>query len=164
MVSFGFGQPPGAAPLQIDTASPLPVATEGQAYSHQLQASGGVGPYGNWRITAGALPDGLTLSPTGLISGTPTTAAAASPVTYAVDDSNPDTASKALELEVLAAGALQIDVSAVPGMSSGVFASHQLTTTGEVGDVMWDHFASDVPNPDFVGIDQTLGQIRGTPA
>lgn len=63
--------PPGP---EITTTS-LPDAVEGHLYDQALQVSGGVSPY-TWSIAAGKLPDGLTLDPnTGLISGTPTSAA-----------------------------------------------------------------------------------------
>lgn len=58
-------------PGVVVTTTALPSAVEGQAYSFQLEATGGVGPY-TWAITAGALPAGLSLSTAGLISGTPT--------------------------------------------------------------------------------------------
>ena len=57
-------------PLTITTTS-LPAGVTGLAYSGALTASGGVQPY-TWTITAGALPAGLTLSTTGVISGIPT--------------------------------------------------------------------------------------------
>jgi Putative Ig domain/Bacterial Ig-like domain (group 2) len=58
-------------PLAITTTS-LPSITPGMAYNATLSASGGIPPY-TWSITAGALPAGLTLSPAGVIAGTPTT-------------------------------------------------------------------------------------------
>lgn len=58
--------------LAITTASPLPAATGGTAYSVQLAATGGTAPY-QWSLATGStLPAGLTLSSTGLLSGTPT--------------------------------------------------------------------------------------------
>lgn len=42
-------------------------------YSHQMSAYGGSGSY-TWSIWSGSLPAGLSLSSSGLISGTPTTA------------------------------------------------------------------------------------------
>jgi hypothetical protein len=56
----------------IITASPLPAAPVGAAYTQQLAASYGTPPY-SYTLSAGALPPGLSLSPTGSISGTPTT-------------------------------------------------------------------------------------------
>jgi len=60
--------------LAIATASPLPNAEQGVAYSTTLTAVGGTAPY-TWAVTSGALPPGLTLAPaTGVLSGTPTSA------------------------------------------------------------------------------------------
>lgn len=58
-------------PLTITTTSPLPAATVGQTYSTQLLTSGEQTPI-NFSLISGLLPPGLSLSSTGLISGTPT--------------------------------------------------------------------------------------------
>jgi hypothetical protein len=55
------------------TATPLPGASAGSPYSATLAATGGTAPYA-WSISAGSLPAGLSLSTTGTITGTPTTA------------------------------------------------------------------------------------------
>lgn len=60
-------QPP---PLEITTTA-LSDATDGEAYSASLQATGGIAPY-TWSIAAGALPAGLSLAADGTLSGTPT--------------------------------------------------------------------------------------------
>lgn len=63
---------------RITTPSTLPSGTVGEPYSVTLQALGGDGIY-RWKVSGGALPDGLTLdSITGIISGTPTTETPAS--------------------------------------------------------------------------------------
>jgi len=51
----------------------IPLGYVNTPYSHQLSVYGGSGPY-TWSIWAGSLPSGLSLSSSGLISGTPTTA------------------------------------------------------------------------------------------
>lgn len=56
--------------LEITTAA-IPPYTIGVPYNFQLVAAGGSNNY-NWKITSGTLPAGLTMSLTGLISGTPT--------------------------------------------------------------------------------------------
>lgn len=56
--------------IEIADAS-LPDFTIGTPYSYQLTAVGGSGHYA-WKISSGTLPPGLTMSLTGLISGTPT--------------------------------------------------------------------------------------------
>lgn len=60
--------------LSVTTTS-LPTATVGVQYSVQLQATGGVTPY-TWAISSGTIPAGLSFSPGGLISGSPTSGGA----------------------------------------------------------------------------------------
>ncbi|MGD0048417.1 MAG: putative Ig domain-containing protein, partial [Bryobacteraceae bacterium] len=55
--------------VKITTAA-LPDANAGASYSFQLQASGGSGSAYTWALGDGPLPGGLTLSQSGLISGT----------------------------------------------------------------------------------------------
>ncbi len=59
------------ATLVIFTDS-LPEGFLGKPYSAQLQASGGILPY-TWNVVSGTLPAGISLSPSGMFSGTPTT-------------------------------------------------------------------------------------------
>ncbi len=90
-------------PLSIPVTS-LPDAPIGQAYGQSLAASGGTPPYA-WSIASGALPDGLTLSALGTISGTPTTLSQTS-LTVQVTDSGPtgpQTAMAAITINVVAA-------------------------------------------------------------
>ncbi len=92
----------GATQLTITTSSPLPTGTIGSAYSLPLTATGGTAPY-SWSITAGALPVGLSLSTSGTLSGTPTTAGTAN-FTIQVQDSTSKTGSTAFSLAVLGTG------------------------------------------------------------
>ena len=59
------------SPITIGPAT-LPVGTVGEAYSQQLTASGGSGT--GYSFVATGLPPGLSLSTSGLLSGTPTNA------------------------------------------------------------------------------------------
>lgn len=59
------------SPLFLTTSLALPTATLGQPYSTPLTATGGVAPY-TWTAALGALlPPGLSVVPTGAITGTP---------------------------------------------------------------------------------------------
>jgi hypothetical protein len=80
-LTIDVGPPP--PPLAIRTES-LPQALQGLPYTGVLEAAGGVGPY-TWRIETGALPDGLTMSPGGIISGRATTTGATSFVVRLTD-------------------------------------------------------------------------------
>ncbi|MGH3110313.1 MAG: putative Ig domain-containing protein, partial [Gaiellaceae bacterium] len=62
---------PAPPPLAITTPPTLPAATQRVSYSVALAATGGDPPY-TWSRVSGSLPKGLTLSPSGVISGTPT--------------------------------------------------------------------------------------------
>ncbi len=61
-----------SSPLTITTGGTLPEASAGSAYSLVFGLTGGQAPYA-WTVLAGAVPPGLTLSPTGILSGTPAT-------------------------------------------------------------------------------------------
>lgn len=61
--------PSAPTKLGIET-NLLPSATAASPYSAALEASGGQAPY-SWSVTSGALPAGLTLSASGVITGTP---------------------------------------------------------------------------------------------
>ena len=80
-LSIEVGPPP--PPLAIRTES-LPQALQGLPYTGVLEAAGGVGPY-TWKIETGALPDGLTMSQGGIISGRATTSGATSFVVRLTD-------------------------------------------------------------------------------
>jgi hypothetical protein len=85
-------------PLAITTSPTLPVATVGSAYSQQMAASGGLAPY-TWALASGTLPTGLTLSASGLLSGTPTVAG---PSTFTIQatDSNANVITLAVTLTI----------------------------------------------------------------
>lgn len=73
-------------PLSITTAS-LPTGSVNAAYSTTLTASGGSGNSANYVWSATGLPGGLTLSPAGVLSGTPTSAATTQGISIQVSDS-----------------------------------------------------------------------------
>lgn len=73
-----------APTIQTTGLSP---AVLGEPYTAQLTATGGSGSY-TWTVITGSLPDGLTLSTSGLVSGTPTTEGGASFTVQVVDDAS----------------------------------------------------------------------------
>jgi RHS repeat-associated protein len=87
---------PPQSQLQI-TTSGLSDGTAHQAYSATLSADGGTQSY-TWSISSGTLPSGLSLNAsTGVISGTPTTAASPTDLTVEVtDSSNPQKTDQAV--------------------------------------------------------------------
>jgi hypothetical protein len=108
--------------LAISTSA-LPSAAVGTAYSLTLSAAG-TAPY-TWAVTAGALPNGLTLgASSGTISGTPK-AAGTSNVTIQVTDGTNATASAAFALAVISAS--------FSGLSSTAGSAQQATFTLALG-------------------------------
>ena len=95
-------------PLTITTTS-LPVEVLGTAYSQTLAATGGTGAH-TWSVSLGALPPGLSLAAaTGVISGTPTTAATANFTVTATDSATPAaTATQALSITSSTAAGLTL--------------------------------------------------------
>ena len=69
-VSLSIAITAAVSTLQITTSS-VPAAQEGASYSATLSATGGTTPY-SWSVPAGSLPAGLSLSTSGVLSGTPT--------------------------------------------------------------------------------------------
>ena len=66
--------PPALGSPTITTTSPLPNGRVGDAYTAvTMTVTGGTAPYA-WSVSSGTLPPGLTLSPAGVLSGTPTAA------------------------------------------------------------------------------------------
>jgi uncharacterized protein (TIGR03437 family) len=87
----------GAAPLTISTTTLL-AGTLGAPYSASLSVNGGSPPY-TWFLASGSLPNGLTLSGSGVVSGTPNVAGAFT-FTVRVTDAASTAAIKTLGLEI----------------------------------------------------------------
>jgi Tol biopolymer transport system component len=75
-----------SAPVIVTAA--LPEATAGTAYSAQIEAQGGTLPL-SWTLASGALPSGMALSASGVISGTPAAAGTMEATVRATDASTP---------------------------------------------------------------------------
>ena len=103
-LSIAVNVPP---PLDITTTS-LSDGTVNEAYSATLQATGGTPSY-SWAITAGVLPDGVSLDQfTGVISGTPTTVETKNFTVTVTDAANPS-ATDSQDLSIAIAAAAQGD-------------------------------------------------------
>jgi gliding motility-associated-like protein len=60
-----------ATPALVIAPATLPNVAAGTAYSQTLTTTGGIAPY-SYAVVSGALPAGISLSSTGVLSGTPT--------------------------------------------------------------------------------------------
>ena len=83
----------------VITVSPptLPGGSQGTPYSQQLTASGGTAPY--VFTETGALPAGITLTPGGLLAGTPTVSGSF-PITVTATDANACTGTQGYTLVI----------------------------------------------------------------
>ena len=106
---FAFVEWLATTGLTVTSPHP-PQAVAGRRYSFALTATDGRPPY-RWRVTSGALPAGLALSPAGVLAGTASADTAAAtptgswPVAVAVTDARGATATAALSLSVAGAQA-----------------------------------------------------------
>jgi hypothetical protein len=125
-----------AAPLvSVQTAPNLPAVVAGNSYSQYLSANGGTAPY-TWTLLSGALPTGLTLSPNGLLSGTPT-AAGTFVFTAQVKDAGGQTASLTITLKVTSPPLTISGGSALPAGNLGSPYSKSFSGTGGVPPYHW---------------------------
>ena len=134
------------------TASPeLPAGSVGAAYGYQLATSGGTAQA--WALTSGTLPPGMTLSPEGALTGTPTQAALAQFTITAADGSRK--AAKQFTLKVVE----PIVVSA-PAATTVKAGRQFLVTFGAKGGLA-PYIWSGVDLPLGVGVNAKTGQVGG---
>jgi hypothetical protein len=108
-----------ASPVEITTSS-LPSGQAAVPYSTTLAAIDGTSPY-KWSITSGALPAGLALASSGLISGTPTASGTFSFTVHVADSaSSPTSASRNLSITTAAASAYSVMLKWTASPSPGV--------------------------------------------
>ncbi|HWB84179.1 MAG TPA: putative Ig domain-containing protein [Bryobacteraceae bacterium] len=145
------------APLRITTT--LPVGVVNTAYSQQASASGGSPPY-SWSVLSGSLPPILKLSPSGAISGTPTTPGVFT-FTLQASDSNNASATETLSLSVQAGLAIATPSSLSSG-SLGVPYKQTMAATGGTPPYTWQIISGTLPAG--LALDSSAGVIAGTPA
>jgi hypothetical protein len=145
-----------AAPTISPTS--LPGATLTGSYHQQLSTTGGTTPFGNWTISPGTLPAGLSInSVSGLITGTPT--GSGSTFTASITDNN----------GVVATQQFTIAVNAVPTITTPSLNtatdnqttySQQLTSSGGTSPYTWSLSSGTLPTGLTLS---SSGLITGSP-
>jgi hypothetical protein len=134
----------GEAQLAVATLSGgLPagsVSVGGGVYpATALKASGGTGPY-TWAVTTGTLPAGLTLSSSGMISGSPTVAGTSTFTVTVTDSATPTAHTASGSLSITINPQLAISTTGTLtniGEAGAVYPTTALTQTGGVGPFNW---------------------------
>ncbi len=153
--------PPAPPPLSVSTTS-LPDGNLSQSYSATLQASGGTGTR-TWSSASGSgpLPDDLTLSSSGVISGTPTVDASFNFTVQVADSSSPQqVATRALSI-LIRTDAVTITTTSLPGGQVGVAYSQFVSATNGQPPFSWSISAPALPTG--LSIDTNTGEIGGLP-
>ena len=133
----------------------LPSATLGLAYAQTITSLGIHGPY-TFSVTGGTLPAGLMLSPSGLLSGSPTAAGTFS-FTVTVTDANGCATDQNYTLAVC--GALSVSPEALPAAIVG--ASFTATIVASGGTAPFSYTQTGLPST--LALDPATGVISGTP-
>lgn len=148
-------------PPLVSTTS-LPSGNVGIPYSQQLTSTGGNGGAVSWAITAGSLPagSGLTLSSSGLLSGTPTTATTYN-FSVAVTIGGQTSTAQALTLVI---NSLIVTSGSTASGEVGLPFSFKLTAMGGTAPYTWSLAAGSAALPAGLNLNTSTGLITGSPS
>jgi hypothetical protein len=148
--------PTTANNLSVATASPI-YGVINTAFSQTLAATGDTAPY-NWSVSSGALPAGLSLDPSGALSGTPTALGTSSFTAYATGSGGQATTGA---VSVIIVNPLAVaSASTLTGGTAGTAYSQSLAVTGGAASYVWSVSSGALPGGmTFSG----GGVLSGTP-
>ncbi len=151
-----------ACPAIALTPTSLPNGVIGTSYNQMVTASGGTGPY-QFSVSSGALPPGLTLAQSGLLTGTPMTAGTFSFTITATILSSLYPGSRAYTLTVTPpCPAITVNPTnpSLPNGRAGVAYAQTFTQTGGAGTATFSISAGALPT----GLTLAAGGLlSGTP-
>ena len=153
-----------AATCPVITLAPptLPTGKVGVAYSQQITASGGTGTI-VFSVLSGTLPAGLTLTPAGLLAGTPTAVApVSSTVTIQATDGNgcPGVITYTIVIAAATCPVITLAPATLPNGTVGVPYSQTITGSGGTAPYTFTLTGGALP----AGLTLTpAGVVSGTP-
>ncbi|HTV09028.1 MAG TPA: putative Ig domain-containing protein, partial [Candidatus Aquilonibacter sp.] len=131
----------------------------GSSYSTTLTATGGTPGY-TWSLASGSLPAGLTLSSSGIISGTPTGTGTATFTVTVADSGTPQQTASSQESLTISPSTLTITSTSLSSGKEGSSYSTTLTATGGTPGYTWSVASGSLP----AGLTlSNAGVISGTP-
>ena len=139
------------------TTTSLPAGTKTGTYSQTLAATGGTTPY-TWSVSAGILPAGLSLSSSGVISGTLSGTAVTETFTVKVTDI--DGVSDTQSLAITVNGAPTITTTSLPAATRTGTYSQTVAGTGGTTPYTWSLSSGTLPTGLSLG--STNGVVSGT--
>ena len=144
LVIFPQSQQAMASKSEVLKIAPATIAstTVGQPYSQLLGVTGGISPY-SWSVASGALPQGLNLTPAGLISGVPQVAGAWNFKVKVLDSSSspPLSANRKYQLNI----ALSLGPQSLPAATAGTTYSQALSASGGTAPYSWRVISGALP-------------------
>ncbi len=155
--AFLAGVASGSATFPDLSKVTLPGATVGRPYSRQLTIAGGTAPL-TWTLQQGPTPQGLLLSSTGLLAGTPTTAGA-SQLFVRIDDSASACAVREFDLVVNAVP--EVPTSTLPAWTVDRPYSQAIPVVGGTPPFTWTLDSGATPPGTSVTAE---GVLYGTPS
>ncbi|MCC8621923.1 putative Ig domain-containing protein [Xanthomonas vesicatoria] len=138
----------------------LPAATAGTAYTQNLSASGGTAPY-TFALSAGALPAGVTLSASGVLTGTPTASGSFNFTVSATDSGAPTTGSRAYTLVVAGAAVNLPATTLAPGTAGQAYSAAITPASGGIAPYTYALAAGVLPAG--ITVNSATGALSGTP-
>lgn len=140
------------------TPSTMPAGLVSVAYQLQLNAVGGSSPY-QWRVLQGALPFGLNLDPSGLLSGTVTEPYSNAIVVQVRDSSSTPNHSQLAFTAVFTCGKLAVAPTSLPVGLRG--ESYNVTLEATLGQAPYQWSLVDGTLPQTLALDPVAGVISG---
>jgi large repetitive protein len=150
------------SPPVVTTSSLQPATAGEQGYSQSLASSGGTTPYGEWAVSSGELPAGLSLDATsGVISGN--VSASATTETFSVtvaDAARVVSAPQSLTITVLpATGPSSVSLTGPASVDAGSSYSAQAAAVGADPTATYSLAAG---APSWLSVDPSGGTVSGT--
>ncbi len=150
---------PSIKPLLIANQSPLPNAVINKSYSATFTSTGGLAPF-SWSVISGTLPNGLSLSTAGVLSGTPTSVQSSTFKVRVTDSQTPTAAIEDGTFMLTVNDVLAVSTTSLTAGTVNIPYQGFLSATGGVPPYTWTITAGSLP----AGLTlATNGLISGTP-